>query len=65
MFNLSPGWKATQMEQSWKTLDPIYLMIAFYLPKWAIKASDKQRPGFLWNDEEQAKKAAIVVAFLD
>jgi len=53
------------MEQSWKTLDPIYLMIAFYLPKWAIKASDKQRPGFLWNDEEQAKKAAIVVAFLD
>jgi hypothetical protein len=43
MFNLSPGWKATRMEQSWKTSVPIYLMIAFDLPKWAIKASDKQR----------------------
>ena len=61
MFNLSPGWKATQMEQSWKTSVPIYLMIAFDLPKWAIKASDKQRRGFLWKDEEQAKMAAIVL----
>jgi hypothetical protein len=34
------------------TTTPIYLMIAFDLPKWIIKAVDNRRRGFLRKGQE-------------
>ena len=41
----------------------IYLVMAFDLPPWAIRAVDKIRRGFLWRGRRDAKGGHCLVAW--
>lgn len=66
-----PGWKASLINKAGRlvlvrvvlTASPIYLMIAFELPKWAIKALDKLHRGFLWKGQKQANEGNCLVSW--
>lgn len=44
------------------TAIPVYVLLAMRLPKWAVKAIDKVRRGFLWAGGEQANGGNCLVA---
>jgi hypothetical protein len=57
-----PKWKASLVNPAGRlttvktvlTAIPFYLMIAFDLPKWVVKTTDKKGRGFLWAGRDKA-----------
>jgi hypothetical protein len=66
-----PGWKADLMTKAGRMVQVqyvltamlIYLIMAFDLPPWAIRAVDKIRRGFLWRGRKDAKGGHCIVAW--
>jgi hypothetical protein len=66
-----PGWKADLMTKVGRKVQVqfvltgmlIYLVMAFDLPPWAIRAVDKIRRGFLWRGSRDAKGGHCLVSW--
>ena len=67
-----PGWKADLLTKAGRMVQVqyvltgmlIYLVMAFDLPTWAIRAVDKVRRGFLWKGRKDAKGGHCLVAWV-
>jgi hypothetical protein len=69
--DLLPAWKADLWTRAGRTIQvqfvltgtAIYHAMALDLPKWALKAIDKIRRGFLWKGRKEAIGRHCLVAW--